>query len=160
MAFLGDLSQLMPFLGVFISQLMHFFGIVRREMTRLEERHSFGRGAPSEETAVGEATFGKGHLVKRPPLEEARETQEARHVQRGILQLVGSEVTLQPARLIVAHGVFERCSIGFPGDVSAPYMLEVLIAFSEKIHDARTLIRISEANGLTNGFFSVRDNLV
>ena len=27
MAFLGDLSQLMPFLGVFISQLMHFFGI-------------------------------------------------------------------------------------------------------------------------------------
>ena len=33
MAFLGDLSQLMPFLGVFISQLMHFFGIASRAPT-------------------------------------------------------------------------------------------------------------------------------
>ena len=74
MAFLGDLSQLMPFLGVFISQLMHFFGIVRREMTRLEERHSFGRGVPSEETAVGEATFGKGRCWKRHERHKKRGT--------------------------------------------------------------------------------------
>ena len=61
---------------------------------------------------------------------------------------------------MIAYGSFKDGGVSFPRYAFAADTLEILVSLGEKIHDAWTCIGIGKAYGLTNGFFTVKDNLI